>query len=183
MRAESTSSPRMIPALFKDRVTGEWEQRDINWDELMENAAALRKEKAAQLAASKKSLSAEEIDELAEKLYQKYDPKHMSQAEYNNFIDDLVNSGALNRAETECMGGRSGITVDPTAPGGLVKVRPGERLAWSLAEANGDARVFLNTLNRWYNSGTQADQARSNAIRKAAAILDAIIKRRERSGL
>lgn len=177
------SSPLYIPALFKDRVTGKWEQKDINWTELMENAEATRKAKAQQLASSKKTLSSEEIDALAEKLYQKYDPRHMSQNEYNCFIDDLVNSGVMNRAETEFMGGRLGITVDPTAPGGLVKVRPGERLAWSLAEANGDAKVFLNTLKQWYNSGTQADEARSNAIRKATAVLDAIIQRRERSGL
>lgn len=127
-------------------------------------------------------ITSEEIYTLAENLCEKYNPQHMSQDEYNRFIDDLANDGTLNRAETEDMSSRYGITVDPV-PGGIVQVRPGKRLAWSFSDANGNAKVFLHTLQRWYDSGTQADEARSNAIRKAIAILDAILKRRERSRL
>lgn len=150
---------------------------------MLEAAAAWRKANTEQLLSSKESLSSKEIDELAEKLYWKYDPKRMSQAEYNGFINDLVNAGALNRAETECMCMDGRVYVDPTAPGGLVQVRPGERMICSLVDANGNVELFLEILKKRYNSGTQADEARVNAIRKAAAVLDAIIKMREKNGL
>lgn len=175
------SSPLYIPAMFKDRTTGEWETRQLNWTELMEKAKIRRDANVQQLAAAKSSLTPAEIDELAEKLYTKYNPQSMTQDEYNSFIDDLINGGALNRAEANGMSGRYGIEVDPSAPGGLQEIHTQEDLICSLSDAKGNAMQFLSALARWDKGSLRANEAYSNAAQKAVAVLDAILERRKQS--
>lgn len=184
MNVQSTSTtPKYIPAMFKDPTTGEWETRQLNWTELMEQAKIRRDTELQQLAAAKKSLTPAEINELADKLYKKYNPQSMTQEAYNRFIDDLIDGGALNRAEASGMNGRYGIEVDPLGPGGLQQIHSSEGLICSLSDAQGNATLFLRALGRWDRGSLRANEAQSNAARKALAILDAILERREQYGL
>lgn len=175
------AAPMYIPAMFKDQTTGQWETRQLNWTELMEKAKVTRDAELQKLAAAKQSLTPAEVNDLAEQLYKKYDPQSMTQEEYNCFIDDLINGGALNRAEASGMSGRYGIEVDPSAPGGLQEIHAQEDLICSLSDAKGNAMQFLSALARWDKGSLRANEAYSNAAQKAVAVLDAILERRKQS--
>lgn len=54
--------------------------------------------------AVRRQLSAQEIAELSDR----YDPRHMSQDQYDAFLDELVDKGALTRADTTWLG-RGGL--------------------------------------------------------------------------
>ena len=81
--------------------TGKVESGSYNYSALMENIqkqAAVAKEKMPEIG--NKELSEAEIQELAEQ----FDPKDMTQDEYDKFIQYLQEKGVLSRIETNDLG-------------------------------------------------------------------------------
>lgn len=104
----------------------------------------------------RRQLSAQEIAELSDR----YDPRHMSQDQYDAFLDELVDKGALTRADTTWLGrgGLQRLDVDMDKMfdawsegrlyGGTAYVTSAgdssiERLKQTLEEADGDLLRWL----------------------------------------
>lgn len=184
MRVQSTSNaPVYAPCITKDLTTGELEWGQYNLTELMEQAKVRHDERLQELSAAKKSLTPAEIHELADQLYKKYDPKHMTLDEYDSFINDLINGGVLNYAETAGMGVGNRVIVDPYESKCSWAICSPLDTVFKLADTNGDAMLFLRALQNRDRGSAQSTEAHARAVRKALAVLDAMLERREKYGV
>ena len=59
----------------------------------------------------RRELTKDELNELAGRLAQKYDPCNMTQEEYDSFLDELVEEGILSRNQLGLLGGYHGFVV------------------------------------------------------------------------
>lgn len=101
-----------------------------------------------------------------------YDPEHMSQGEYQSFLDELVAAGVLSASDKNYISGTqngmtyAGTLADAIAGGGASYVsRSGRAPAETLAEAGGNARVWAAA---WSNI-TAASQQNGFLNRRIAA--------------
>lgn len=177
----TTNAPVYAPYITKNRTTGELEWGQYNLTEFMEQARVRHDERLRELSAAKKSLTPAEIHELAGQLYQKYDPQHMTLDEYDSFINDLISSGVLNHAEIGGMGVGNRVIVDPCEPTFSRAVRSPLDWVSKLADTNGDVMLFLHALQDRDRGSAQSTEAHTRAVRKALAVLDAMLERRKQS--
>ena len=54
---------------------------------------------------------------------------------------------------------------------------------FKLADTNGDAMLFLRALQNRDRGSAQSTEAHTRAVRKALAVLDAMLERREKYGI
>ena len=115
------------------------------------------------------TLTDREILELAEK----YDPKHMSQAEYEQFISRLVDKNVLSAKETYNIGLRR-VTLRPGSftQAQIVPNLSGSELSVrTLKDAKGDAIYFADLMLKWCNRSTEAGRIDAGALQKVRNIL------------
>lgn len=178
-------SMRTIPS-GGNRSAEKRETSQASWAERMKEAdemiRARREARLQDLSAAKKSLTPAEVNDLADQLYTKYDPEHMTMDEYRWFIEDLVSGGALTRTEAEGFRVGNALEIDPFS----LRVRemdsPLDNI-FTLADANGNARLFVHTLTRWVRGNSPIYDAQMDAAEKASDILDAMLARRKQAGL
>ena len=128
---------------FWDRLISVWEEND-------QNAAA----RAAQVRATPRAeLSVEEIHALAER----FDPSHMTQEEYDEFIGYLLEKGILQKEETRQIGYhgqyifRSPTELEHICAAELVH----SRFGLSPLHTDGDLLTWVKLCALWENSDSQ----------------------------
>ena len=168
------------------RPDGSWHAK--NFDEILKQTDNARKSGAPQPQnfdtyereqVPRTELSGQEIAELAGK----YDPRNMTQDQYDTFLDDLIGKGALSRFDAMQLGhhGWRILDIDPGtfAAGGIgcgssYVTSAGDGPIQSLEDADGD-------LMRWLKSIlAQQDQGSSGSSRQkmeSVNILSDIVKR------
>lgn len=153
----------------------------------------------------RKILNKDELNELAAELAEKYDPTHMTGAEFDAFMDDLVKEGVLSEDELGVLG-YHGFTVlwSPFEGDGMTGWRGCETLdtsnpEWdtyysrygrvsSLQDCNGDALAYTKLMSFFKNpSGSDAfvkyAQTQRGDYAIIANILEAMQRKRQAMGL
>lgn len=184
MKVQSAlDTPQYAPCIYKNRTTGELERGQYNLTEMMEKAKENHDARLRELAAAKKTLTPAEIDELAEKLYKQYDPQHMTQKDYDSFINALIEGGALTSAETHGMCFKNMDVIDPYESLRSWEIRSPLDEVSRLSDVNGDAMLFLYAIKDRDRGGAQSNKAHARATRKALSVLDAMLYKRKQEGI
>lgn len=149
--------------------TGKVESGSYNYSALMENIqkqAAVAKEKMPEIG--NKELSEAEIQELAEQ----FDPKDMTQDEYDKFIQYLQEKGVLSRIETNDLGmSRCTITPGYFEPVYISSTLFGkDMLVGTLSDVGGNAIRYAELMTQWEAPGDL--QIKQNAFYKVLGILN-----------
>lgn len=166
------------PCYRLNSSTGKIESGSYNYSALMRNIQkqeAMAKEEIPKIG--DKELSESEIEELAKR----YDPKNMSQAEYDDFIRFLQEKGVLSNIEANNLG-MSRCTV---TPGYFESVHLSGALFGkdmhvnTLHDVDGNAIRFAGIMCQWQGVGDV--QIRQNAYHKVLGILERMdaIRRQE----
>ncbi len=151
--------------------------------EMRAKAAVEATAKAANtVPAPRKELTTDDIAELASK----YDPKHMSQEEYDAFLEDMVERGVLREDEIRRLGYNgtivsSGVTLYCTDFSKLPGWDPRMRLlSYSIDDANGDMldwmliRSIMEPVNATTEAGLDTVKETNDAHKTLYSVLDAI---------
>lgn len=115
------------------------------------------------------TLTDQEIQALAKK----YDPKHMSQSEYEQFISCLVDKNVLSAKET-CNIGLRRVILRPgsyTQAQIVPNLSSNELSIRTLEDAKGDASYFVDLLLKWCSRSTEAGRIDAGALQKVSNIL------------
>lgn len=128
-------------------------------DDFFNNVLKVQAERLAALTGSQDKLPprAELTEEEIRQLAATYDPHHMSQREYDQFIDTLLDKGALRKEDTYFIERDGRVPINPLACGLTI----GPRLPASLSDANGDLFYLAKTI-----SFMQPDRRDSAAARQ-----------------
>lgn len=130
-------------------------------------------------------LSDQEIAELADK----YDPHNMTQDQYDTFLDDLMEKGALSRFDAMRLGYKGfrilDIDIATFATGGIgcgsAHVTSGgsvDRLKQTLEDTEGDLMIWLESMMAQQDQGTDtATKEGSRQKAEALKTLHDIVKR------
>jgi len=152
------------------RSDGTWHA--TNFGDILQGTHDARKSGASQSrncdtyeseTAARTKLSDQEVAELADK----YDPHNMTQGQYDAFLDDLIEKGALSRFDAMRLGyhGFRVLDIDPEvfATGGNCgsgyvtgAVDHGDRLKQTLEDTDGDLIIWLERMLTQQDQGTDA---------------------------
>lgn len=155
--------------------------------EMRAKAAAEAAAKAANTVPDpRKELTTDDIAELASK----YDPKHMSQEEYDTFLEDMVERGVLREDEIRRLGYNgtivsSGVTLYCTDFSKLPGWDP-RLLSYSIDDANGDMlnwmliRSIMEPVNATTEAGLDTAKETNDAHKRLYSVLEAIQTERGR---
>ena len=184
MNVQSTSI-HTVPSGM-NRTAEKRKTNQASWDDHMketyEMIRARYEARLQDLSTAKKFLTPAEINDLADQLYAKYDPEHMTMDEYGRFIEDLVSGGALTRTEAEGFRVGHEVEIDPFS----LRVREMDSpldTIFTFDDAKGNARLFVRSLTRWVRGSSPIYDAQMDAAEKASDILDAMLARRKQAGL
>lgn len=86
---------------------GTWRTTKFN-DTLLETIGSARNDPYEPKAAARKKLTDQELNELAGR----YDPRNMTQDQYDAFLDELVEKGVLTRGDTTWLGYHGLVRLD-----------------------------------------------------------------------
>lgn len=161
-------------------------------------AAANAEKVQGTVSAPRKELTKADIAELASK----YDPKNMSQEEYDAFLEDMVEREFLSRDEIGRLGYEGAIvcgTIDPNETGDFlgggivyradINKLPGRNplaLSYSLSDANGDILnwVMVQSIMEPFSAASEAQlnfaKGTSDAYKALYNVLEAIQAKRSR---
>lgn len=158
---------------------GTWRTTKFN-DTLLETIESAKRDTYEPEPAIRKKLTDRELSELAGK----YDPRNMTQNQYDAFLDELVEKGVLTRGDTTWLGHHGLVRLDvdmdelaeqletgKLSAGGPVTVASvgnGNELFRSLEEADGDLIRFLQSMM------AQRDQWDGPSTRERQEALDAL---------
>lgn len=155
--------------------------------EMRAKAAAEAAAKAANtVPVPRKELTTDDIAELASK----YDPKHMSQEEYDAFLEDMVERGVLREDEIRRLGYNgtivsSGVTLYCTDFSKLPGLDP-RLLSYSIGDANGNMlnwmliRSIMEPVNATTEAGLDTAKETNDAHKRLYSVLEAIQTKRGR---
>ena len=130
-------------------------------------------------------LSDRKLAELASK----YDPRNMTQGQYDAFLDELVEKGALSRFDAMRLGYHGwrvlDIDLDTFAAGGMAGGTAyvtslddnDDKLIHSVEEANGDLIRWLESMLARQDHGTSSATSGSRLQKEALGALYDIVKR------
>ena len=147
---------------------GTWRTTKFN-DTLMDAIDSGKNDVRDPESAARKKLTDQELAELADK----YDPRNMTQDQYDAFLDELVEKGVLTRGDTTWLGhhGLVRLDIDPedfvTGKGGAFVIN-GDTPARSLDEAEGDLIRFLQSMmaqqKQWNGPSTRERKEALDAL-------------------
>lgn len=144
---------------FQSQVREQAARRTDEYRPQVQEAAERRTADQADSAPARKTPSRAELAELAE-LAAKYNPRRMTQAEYDSFLENLVDKGILSKSDLDHLGYRGMVVLGPESEGAyswgvtsrwdvsgmsLSQLR-GFTGAASLADAGGDALTMARLL-------------------------------------
>lgn len=164
------SDPTYLPCVWLNPTTQKAEFSTYNYTALMEKfQKQVEEAKWNPPELGDQTLSEAEIQALAKK----YDPKNMSQAEYDEFIQYLEGKGVLSRLETSDLG-MSRITIVPgyfeTAYIWTSSSSMGSSVH-SLSDVGGNALQFAQIMSKWEVPDSSV-QIRKGAYSKVLGILN-----------
>lgn len=132
------------------RPDGTWHAK--NFDDILKDTHSTNRSRSRDTyepeTAHRTELAEQEIGELAGK----YDTSHMTQEQYDAFLDELVEKGTLSRSDTMYLGhsGLKWLDIDAgkfasggSAGWGYVH---GDKLARTLEDAEGDLTVWMENM-------------------------------------
>lgn len=143
---------------------------------------------------TRKELTQKELSAFAAKLSEKYNPRNMTQQDYESFLEDLVAEGLLSKAEVETLGYKGLVVVGNVSDGsflGAVSVETKTLnnnpyynrygLVSSLRDTNGDALAYAVLMSLWKNPNGSAafldfEEKRHNGYTIMADVLKAMDK-------
>lgn len=141
---------------FQSQVREQAARRTDEYRPQVQQAAERRTADQADSAPARKTPSREDLAELAAK----YNPRRMTQAEYDSFLENLVDKGILSKGDLDHLGYRGMVVLGPESEGAyswgvtsrwdvsgmsLSQLR-GFTGAASLADAGGDALTMARLL-------------------------------------
>lgn len=148
---------------------GAWRTTKFN-DTLIEASGAAGSDTYEPKSTVRKKLTDRELAELADR----YDPRNMTQAQYDAFLDELVEKGVLTRGDTTWLGHHGMVRLDTDfdkiaagQTGGACVIN-GDTPARSLDEAEGDLMRFLQSMM------AQQDQWTGPSSRERKEALDTL---------
>lgn len=149
----------------------------------------------------RKILNKDELKELAAELAKKYDPTHMTGAEFDAFMDDLVKEGVLSENELGVLGYHGSVAIGSAAYGDIYSMGGSMRADtsspyWdtyfqrygysnrSLQETKGNALDYVRLTLLWSKDPQGGEQfvkrieTQNSAFRQMERILDAMQRQR-----
>lgn len=141
---------------FQSQVREQAARRTDEYRPQVQQAAERRTADQADSAPARRTPSREDLAELAAK----YNPRRMTQAEYDSFLENLVDKGILSKGDLDHLGYRGMVVLGPESEGAyswgvtsrwdvsgmsLSQLR-GFTGAASLADAGGDALTMARLL-------------------------------------
>lgn len=173
------------PLNLTQRPDGSWHA--TNFDKILQDAHSVSKSSASQSRShdiyeaetpNRTKLSDHEIANLASK----YDPNSMTQGQYDAFLDDLIEKGALSRFDAMRLGHHGCRILDINAgsfvSGGIecgsarAASAGSDKPIQSLDDADGSLVRWLDSMLAWQNQ----DKAGSSQTAEVLKILQDIVK-------
>ena len=159
-----------MPCYSFDKATGEMKLGQYDRAQFMRELAEAEEE-YRKMPVGNGTLTDQEVWELA----QKYDPRDMTQEEYETFISHLVDKNVLSAKETYDIGlervtlrpgsfRQCGFSVVPNLPSQELSVR-------TLKDANGNAIYWADLMLKWCNRGSEDGRIKAGALQKVSNIL------------
>lgn len=174
------------PLNLTQRSDGSWHA--TNFDKVLQDTHSASKSSASQSrnhdiyeaeTPNRTKLSDHEIADLASK----YNPNSMTQDQYDAFLDDLIEKGALSRFDALRLGHHGcrilDINAGSFASGGIecgsarAASVGSDKPIQSLADADGDLIRWLDSMLAWQDQ----DKAGSNQKAEVLKVLQDIVKR------
>ena len=174
------------PLNLTQRADGSWHA--TNFDKIMQDTHDASKSSASQSRnhdtyESEKPNRTELSDQEIADLVGKYDPNSMTQGQYDAFLDDLIEKGALSRFDAMRLGHHGwrilDINMGSFASGGIecgsarAASAGSDKPIQSLEDADGDLVRWLEHMLAQQNEGTREGQQRKEALN----VLSDIIRR------
>ncbi|MDE6841750.1 MAG: hypothetical protein K2P49_13110 [Oscillospiraceae bacterium] len=179
---------------FQSQVREQAARRTDEYRPQVQQAAERRTADQADSAPARKTPSREDLAELAAK----YNPRRMTQAEYDSFLENLVDKGILSKSDLDHLGYRGMVVLGPESEGAyswgvtsrwdvsgmsLSQLRGLAGVA-SLADAGGDALTMAKLLSLQKPCAATSPEAlafaqeSADAYRALAEALEAVQARR-----
>lgn len=179
---------------FQSQVREQAARRTDEYRPQVQQAAERRTADQADSAPARRTPSREDLAELAAK----YNPRRMTQAEYDSFLENLVDKGILSKGDLDHLGYRGMVVLGPESEGAyswgvtsrwdvsgmsLSQLR-GFTGAASLADAGGDALTMAKLLSLQKPCAATSPEAlafaqeSADAYRALAEALEAVQARR-----
>lgn len=150
--------------------------KPVNFQESLQNTCAVRNRSGARQAAGK--LSAEELSDLSKK----YSPDHMTQEQYDAFLDELEEKGVLSKDDKMLVKNpnmRFGDVLEPhgISPGGAYVEATPLSQPNSLLDYDSSAALYVKAMLEYELAlaergfPREEDRQRIDALRKVSDIL------------